>query len=220
MATALSTSKRRAAPKVAHPSTLTGNLVSYTSESITKKNANKELLLKAMGHDHKAKVLVATIFLTQALDALSKEEKKNALDLVEGLSHIEHIKILVVTPSKEDKAFFEKKKYHTCDYSGKKADICGILSGSDLFVFAEKNPQGIKDLAKEILVFGGTIVLWQNTAPTYMEEYNPFTEKGNAFFYTAYTLWNMFAEVIKVAEIYKFPYDWNTVRRVNMQSVE
>lgn len=220
MATVLSTSKGRVSSRVTHPSMLSGKFISYTSESITKKNANKELLLKDIQVDHKSKVLVATIFLTKALSAMSKEERENAQQLLGGLRHIECIQIVILTTSKEDKKSFEDQMYRAYHYSEKSKDICAILSGSDLFVFIEKNPQGIEDLAKEILVFGGTIALWRNTAPTYLEEYNPFTEKGNAFFYHEYTIWNIFAEVIRVREIYKFPYDWNTVRRVNMQSVE
>ncbi len=220
MSTVLTLSKRRSQTKTLHPSLLNGELISYTSESITKKNANKEVLLRRLGLDPKTKLLVTTIVLTKSLASFSREEKEVTLKLVEGLSHIKNIRLTMMVVSQEDKKEFEKKGLYVCDSSKRDDDTFGILAGSDLFVCTEKNPEDSEDLAKLILSFGGTLTLLQATAPTYLEEYNPFTEKGNAFFYHEYTIWNIFAEVIKVGEIYKFPYDWNTVRRVNMQSVE
>ncbi|MBI2464391.1 hypothetical protein HYV57_05535 [Candidatus Peregrinibacteria bacterium] len=44
-----------------------------------------------------------------------------------------------------------------------------------------------------------------------LTNYNPVTEKGNSFLFDHFTAWNIFAEVVRACENYRFPYDWKNI---------
>ncbi len=53
-----------------------------------------------------------------------------------------------------------------------------------------------------------------------LENYNPVQESGNAFVYEEATKWQCFAALVRALETFKFPYDWRTIQRHAMESVE
>lgn len=46
-----------------------------------------------------------------------------------------------------------------------------------------------------------------------VENYNPITEKGNAFVYETMSPWVMFSAAVRALETYKFPFDWKGIVR-------
>lgn len=45
--------------------------------------------------------------------------------------------------------------------------------------------------------------------------YNPLKEAGNGFYFNSPTKWEMFAAIVRAAETYQFPYDWeNLIREI------
>ncbi|MBI3816230.1 hypothetical protein HY285_01635 [Candidatus Peregrinibacteria bacterium] len=53
-----------------------------------------------------------------------------------------------------------------------------------------------------------------------LEDYNPVQETGNAFLFEAKTEWHCFAALVRACETYRFPFDWRTIQRHCMESVE
>lgn len=46
-------------------------------------------------------------------------------------------------------------------------------------------------------------------------DYNPLQETGNGFYFKSPTKWEMFAAIVRAAETYQFPYDWeNLIREI------
>lgn len=46
-------------------------------------------------------------------------------------------------------------------------------------------------------------------------DYNPLKEAGNGFYFRSPTKWEMFAAIVRAAETYQFPYDWeNLIREI------
>jgi hypothetical protein len=42
-------------------------------------------------------------------------------------------------------------------------------------------------------------------------DYNPLQETGNGFYFKSPTKWEMFAAIVRAAETYQFPYDWENL---------
>lgn len=53
-----------------------------------------------------------------------------------------------------------------------------------------------------------------------LENYNPVQESGNAFVYEEATVWQCFASLVRALETFKFPYDWRTVQRHAIESMD
>ena len=52
-----------------------------------------------------------------------------------------------------------------------------------------------------------------------LADYNPVQESGNAFIANPHTPWNWFAALVRATETYKLPYDWRTIQKHCMESV-
>lgn len=53
-----------------------------------------------------------------------------------------------------------------------------------------------------------------------LENYNPVQETGNAFLYEKSTVWQSFAAIVRAVETFKFPFDWRTIQRHAMETVQ
>lgn len=45
----------------------------------------------------------------------------------------------------------------------------------------------------------------------YLTNYDPLLEKGNSFLFNHFTVWDIFATVVRACENYRFPYDWKNI---------
>jgi len=53
-----------------------------------------------------------------------------------------------------------------------------------------------------------------------IENYNPNSEKGNAFVYSSHNVWSIFAALIRATETFKFPYDWKNLMKQGVESMQ
>lgn len=57
-------------------------------------------------------------------------------------------------------------------------------------------------------------------ASPYLADYNPVQESGNAFVFEQPVVWHAFGALVRALETFKFPYDWRTIQRHAMESVQ
>jgi len=198
------------------PEELQGPYTAYTAANITKKNSNKEEFLKSLKISTTEKTLVVGLVLSKEPSAL-KGEVKDLLDkIIEGLSHLAFIQPLLVVNAEQVK-HEEYEGLHVMPLHGKEQDSLALLTGVDAFTVLEEGQKFLKDFAKEAQGFGGVLLLDHSYKKLEAySEYNPFSESGNSFFFAKRNVWNVMAMMIRIYEVFKFPYDWNTLRRTIM----
>ncbi len=54
----------------------------------------------------------------------------------------------------------------------------------------------------------------------FLADYNPVQESGNAFVFEQLIVWHAFGALVRALETFKFPYDWRTIQRHAMESVQ
>ena len=52
-----------------------------------------------------------------------------------------------------------------------------------------------------------------------LENYNPNQENGNSFLQKGESYWNVFSNLIRALENFRFPYDWKNIVKTTMESV-
>lgn len=90
-----------------------------------------------------------------------------------------------------------------------------MLAGSDIAMFFSE--EDAKEDIENALRYGTIPVSLPRTS---LENYNPVQESGNAFTYEEATHWKCFAALVRALETFKFPYDWRTIQRHAMDSME
>ncbi len=173
----------------------------YTAESITKKNVNREIFVQQFGLAKKPKSLLVGIYI----DNLDKAQMDIVNILSEAATHIPYIDIVVVG----QKAPIVLSEENTAQ----------VFSGLDVMLFLHNDTSKIGKIVGEMHRFGvvsvANVLLKEDGMLT---EYNPYKERGETFFFQEENEWNILANLIRVHEVFKFPYDWNTIRRNAMQN--
>lgn len=203
-----------------HPSTVKGLKEPYTETNITKKNTNKEYLLTSLGLSAKKKTLLVAIVVTKCWKDLSQEEKEMLVSSKDALVSVSAVSPIFVfaDDTEESRELAGSYQYYLSSEDG--IVNVELLSGADAFLFVEKKVKNAAMHMQRILGFGGIVVAYkQKELPPFVEQYNPFTERGSAFLYDQYNPWSAFSEVVEVYGVFKFSYDWNTVRRRAMSSI-
>lgn len=200
-----------------HPTLMNGIKQPYSSTNITKKNENKEYLMHALGLATKPKKLLVAVVLTKDIALLDEEERALLGAMKEALSTVPFVSPVFVLPklTKEAKIFVED--FPCMEVSHDVLLNVELLSGADAFLFVEKNLSTPAETMSRILSFGGIVIsLKQPSLPDFLKQYNPLSEQGNAFLFTGYSAWEAFAAVMAVYNVFQFPYDWNTLRKIAM----
>lgn len=203
-----------------HPSTVKGLKEPYTELNITKKNTNKEYLLASLGLSTSKKTLLVAIVVTKAWKDLSEEEKNMLIKSKEALVSVSSVSpVFVFTDdAKECKELAGDYPYYLSSDDG--ITNVELLSGADAFLFVEKKVKNSAMHMQRVLGFGGIVIAYKHKdLPPFVEQYNPFTERGSSFLYDQYNAWSAFSEVVEVYGVFKFSYDWNTVRRRAMSAI-
>jgi starch synthase len=95
------------------------------------------------------------------------------------------------------------------------ASIRKMLAGSDMALFfADKD----EDTMLENCLRYGTIPI--SLQRDVLDNYNPVQESGNSFVFEKPTVWQCFASVARALETFKFPYDWRTIQRHAIESMD
>lgn len=197
---------------VDHTATIGSEYVSFHSGSITKKNINKKVFLKKHGLERYSKKLVVSLVQTKV--ALTKDEEKMKKDLVEALEAMDYGVLEVYLGNDKQK----KENMFSLTLDGK--GDSGVLVGSDVFLFFEKKVNSLESGITLISSFGGIPVLHRTLCheSKNIELYSPLKESGFAFVAGDYEKYQLFAEVVKISDVFTFSYDWNVLRRLAMLS--
>lgn len=93
------------------------------------------------------------------------------------------------------------------------ADVSKMYAAADMAMFLSDTP--MKEL-EHCLSYG--VVPVAPHMPS-LEDYDPIQERGNAFLFETPTKWLAFAALVRAVETHKFPFDWRTIQRHCMESV-
>ena len=99
--------------------------------------------------------------------------------------------------------------------SEKEESIHKMYAAADMALFLS-DPGGWQEL-EHCLKYGVVPVAPESPM---LEDYNPVQETGNAFVAESLNKWHVFASLVRAIETYKFPFDWRTIQRHCMESVE
>lgn len=201
------------------PQNLTDPFSLYTEENITKKNANKNVLLELLGNKLDGKTFLVGLVVSKDAADLDEDEQHLLTNLLTALEHLEGVYPVLITLTESDKKLPRLAKGAHFVFGAHPTADMALLSGMDTFVFVDKTPH-LEDFGKLLIEFGSGIITCQSKLlPSFIEEYNPYKERGNALLFASFDVWNAFAAIVRMKEIASFSYDWNTFRRVAMQSV-
>lgn len=90
-----------------------------------------------------------------------------------------------------------------------------MLAGCDIAMFLSGQPD--TEMLENVLRYGTVPVSMPHEL---LENYNPVQESGNAFVYEETTPWLCFASLVRALETCKFPYDWRTIQRHAIESMD
>lgn len=187
----------------------------YSARTIEHKMENKLALQEAVGWIEEPKVPVICI-PTGMSDELGGELLMN---LLPGLLELPvSIAIRGRGGKKYGEMFLELAKTHShriAIVGDDDVSIRKLLAGSDMALFLSPSDQ---DGEVENALRYGAIPI--SPAQSVLENYNPVQETGNAFIYEQPTVWQCYASVVRAVETFKFPYDWRTIQRHAMDTVD
>lgn len=90
-----------------------------------------------------------------------------------------------------------------------------MLAGADIAVFFSNHDD--EETLENALRYG-TVPVSPQTA--ILDNYNPVQESGNAFIYQEPTPWQCYGSLVRALETFKFPYDWRTIQRHCIESMD
>jgi starch synthase len=90
-----------------------------------------------------------------------------------------------------------------------------MLAGCDIAMFF--SPTFEEEAVENVLRYG---VIPVSLPHEILNNYNPVQENGNAFVYEKTTHWHCFAGLVRALETFKFPYDWRTIQRHAIESMD
>jgi len=96
----------------------------------------------------------------------------------------------------------------------KETEIHAMYAAADLALFLTQTSE--REEMEICLRYGVVPVAPEGTAT--LDDYDPVQETGNAFLFSSPTPWNVFAQLVRAMETYKFPYDWRTIQRHGMET--
>ncbi len=187
----------------------------YSAPTIEHKVENKLALQERVGWIEEPKQPV--IFLPTAMtDALGGQL---LLDLLPGILELS---VGLVVRGRGSKKYGEALTKFAKQHSHKIAILPDdelsarqMYAGGDIALFlADHDEDGELQNA---LSYGAIPV---SLPQSILANYNPVQESGNAFVFEHASVWQCFASIVRALETFKFPYDWRTIQRHAMSTVE
>jgi starch synthase len=90
-----------------------------------------------------------------------------------------------------------------------------MLAGCDIALFF--SAAGEQETLENALRYGTIPVSLPRDV---LDNYNPVQESGNSFVYEKATHWQCFGSLVRALETFKFPYDWRTIQRHAIESMD
>ncbi len=187
----------------------------YSARTLEEKAKNKGALQQELGwvEEPKRPIVCISTGMTDALGG------KLLTDILPGLLELPvSLVILGRGSEKYGKTFtqLEKEQKHRVRIlPDDETSLRKMLAGSDIALFL--TDKGIQEDTERALRYGVVPVAQESKL---LENYNPIQEAGNAFIFEEGTVWQSFAALVRALETFKFPYDWRTIQRHAMESIE
>lgn len=187
----------------------------YTSKTLEQKGKNKTDLQEAIGwpvEKNRAMVCLPAGMTDKLGGALLKE-------ILPGLLSLPIELLILGKGSKDYGALFTdlaKKEKHRVHIVPHEEDaVRKMYAAADIALFLSD----ASDLAElgHALRYGVVPVAPECRA---IENYNPVQETGNAFTYQNDNAWLCFAALVRALETHKFSFDWRTIQKHCMESIE
>ncbi len=180
----------------------------YSKKTIENKIKNKESFCKEFGlnFDKKIPVLCITYPLTD------KNNLSMIQDIMSGILE-QNVEIILtgIGTAKYQKYFTDLSEKHNTKISilgSSEEEKKKIYSASDAIIIPAINKECMEE-AKMAMKYGVVPIIPQQD---FVEDYNPSLEKGNAFIHIKDSPWSLFANIIRVTESFRFPYDWKNIQ--------
>lgn len=185
----------------------------FSQKTIANKAKNKELFCEEINLQYDRKIPIACITY-----ALTDENNLNIIeDIMNGLLE-QNIQIIVTSIGNE-----KYQKYFT-GLASQNSSINIIqndeisrrklYAASDLFICSSETTDCLNE-AKTAMKYGAIPVITQQS---FIKDYNPNAEIGNAFVYKKNSPWSLFANIIRALESFRFPFDWQNIQKSAMEN--
>jgi len=187
----------------------------YSVSSLEQKVANKTALQKELGWpaEPKRPLICLPAGMTDELGGKLLEE------ILPGLLSLPvELLILGKGPASYGALFTKLAHDHSHRIAiipAKEDAIRKMYAAADMALFLE-DPTRQKEL-EQCLSYGVVPVCPESKR---LENYDPIQESGNAFTYEKPTVWHCFTAIVRAMETHRFPFDWRTIQRYGMESVQ
>lgn len=198
---------------MSHTATYTG-LQAFSAGSLDRKVANKLTLQHAWGwvKEPKRAMVCFPFGMTDKLGGSLLKE------LLPGILSLNCELVILGKGSAEYGTLFtnlQKKHPHRVKIlKNDPEEIEKMLAACDMAMcLAEPDDSEIQECLRN-----GVVPV--SLASPYLADYNPVQESGNAFVFEQPVVWHAFGALVRALETFKFPYDWRTIQRHAMESVQ
>jgi starch synthase len=180
----------------------------YSKKTIENKLKNKQTFCEEVGlnFDKRVPLLCVTYTLTD------DNNIKMLQDIMNGI--LEQAVEIVLTGIGTEKyqEYFtdlaEKNNTKIVIVGNTEDDRRKVYAASDVILIPTLSGECVEE-AKRAMNYGVIPII---PATDFVEDYNPNQEKGNAFVYLKDSPWSLFANIIRVTESFRFPYDWKNIQ--------
>lgn len=187
----------------------------YSARTIEHKAENKAALQEELHWiaEPKQAILCLPTGITDALGGALLEQ------VVPGLLEL-HINIVIRgRGSKKYGELFtklsESARHRIAILPDDETAVRKMLAGSDIALFLADHDE--EEMLENALRYGTVPV---SSPRECLDNYNPVQESGNAFIYEKPTHWQCFASLVRALETFRFPYDWRTIQRHAIESMD
>lgn len=185
----------------------------YSKKTIENKVKNKENFLKEVGlpFEKTVPLICVTYSLTDKNNLAMLQDVMNGI-----MEQPVQIVITGIGTEKYQKFFTELAEANPTKVTitdNSEDEKRKIYAASDIILIPSHSEECTQE-AENAMNYG---VIPITPPQDFVEDYNPNQEKGNAFVYIKDSPWNLFANLIRAMESFRFPYDWKNTAASAMQ---
>lgn len=148
----------------------------------------------------------------------SKNYSEHLLKTIEWLLEIWSQFIMIASAEekfqKPIEELLNKYKWNIALLDDNDQSIRDIFSISDLCVFLSHTDDDIRSS----MSYACVPIVFNDSKKSIISDFNPLLEKWNWFTINKSTMWSIFEWIIRAKESYKFPYDWENIKKRCLES--